>query len=102
MDPIAFHGPAGDAVRVIEPHTEADPVAILATLLAGVGAMIGSGQRITRGGHHPGRLFVGIVGDTSKGGKGQSLHAARLVLDRVRPEFMNDRVHGVSGPVRRS
>lgn len=97
MDPIAFHGPAGEAVRVIEPHTEADPVAILATLLAGVGAMIGSGPRITRGGHHPGRLFVGIVGDTARGGKGQSLHAARLVLDRVRPEFMNDRVHGGFG-----
>ena len=29
MDQEAYHGLAGDVVRTIEPHTEADPVAIL-------------------------------------------------------------------------
>ena len=29
MDQAAYHGLAGDVVRAIEPHTEADPVAIL-------------------------------------------------------------------------
>ena len=34
----AFHGLPGEIVRAIEPHTEADPVAVLANLLAALGA----------------------------------------------------------------
>ena len=32
-DEAAYHGLAGDIVRELLPHTEADPVALLATLL---------------------------------------------------------------------
>lgn len=29
LDPAAFHGPLGEFVKLIEPHTESDPVALL-------------------------------------------------------------------------
>jgi hypothetical protein len=97
LDPAALHGPVGEAVRIIEPETEADPAAVLVTMLTGIGAMIGSGPRIIRSGVHPPRLFALVVGDSAKGGKGQSLHAARMVLDRLDPTFMADRTLGGFG-----
>jgi hypothetical protein len=38
---IIFHGLAGDIVRRIEPHTEADPVALLVQILTMFGNVIG-------------------------------------------------------------
>ena len=40
-DEAAYYGLAGDIVRRIEPHTEADPVALLIQLLAAFGNVIG-------------------------------------------------------------
>ena len=40
LDEAAYHGLAGEVVRLIEPHTEADPVALLASFLAEIGAML--------------------------------------------------------------
>jgi hypothetical protein len=41
---IALVGPLGDAVRLIEPHSESDPAAILFQLLIGYGNLVG-GER---------------------------------------------------------
>ena len=41
MDQAAYQGIAGEVVRTIEPHTEADPVAILIQFLTSVGNLIG-------------------------------------------------------------
>ena len=38
-----YHGLAGEIVQTIAPHTEADPVAILAQLLVAFGAAVGRG-----------------------------------------------------------
>lgn len=98
LDPEALHGPVGEAVRIITPETEADPAAMLATMLTGLGAMIGSGPHVVAGhAPHAARLFVMIAGDTASGGKGTSLAAARLVLDRVDPDFMSVRSLGGFG-----
>ncbi|HEX8911604.1 MAG TPA: bifunctional DNA primase/polymerase [Humisphaera sp.] len=71
LGPDAYHGLAGDVVRAIEPHTEADPVAVLLHLLAGVGNVIGREVHFRVGGAtHPLNLFVACVGRTSKGRKG--------------------------------
>ncbi|MEJ7873117.1 MAG: hypothetical protein WKF67_12740, partial [Rubrobacteraceae bacterium] len=43
LDEAALHGLPGDVVRAFEPHTEADPVAVLANLLAAFGNVIGRG-----------------------------------------------------------
>src|ERR1700756_425012 len=39
--PEAFIGLAGDFVRLVEPHTEADPVALLANFVVGTGVLFG-------------------------------------------------------------
>lgn len=98
LDPAALYGPIGDAVRIIEPETEADPAAVLVSLLAGIGAMIGAGPHIIAG-HmpHPPRVAAVVVGETSKGGKGTSLAAASLVLRGLDPDFMRERTLGGFG-----
>jgi hypothetical protein len=54
MDAAAYYGLAGEVVKTIDPHTEADPVAILLQLLAGFGNIIGSNPfyRIEGDQHH--------------------------------------------------
>ena len=62
--PIAFHGLAGDFVRVIEPHSEADPVALLVQTLAFFGNVIGRGPYFpVEGDRHGLNLFVVLVGE---------------------------------------
>ena len=40
----AFYGLAGEIVEAIEPQSEADPAALLVTLLAAFGAVVGPGR----------------------------------------------------------
>ncbi len=80
-DPQAWSGLAGVITETIAPHTEADPVAILAQLLVGAGAIIGRGAwlQIEATRHHPNE-FVVLVGDTAKARKGSSWdHVARIL-----------------------
>jgi hypothetical protein len=77
----AYHGLAGDIVNILAPHTEADPVAIVAQLLVAFGAATGRGAwftvEATR--HHPNE-FVVLVGDSAKARKGSSWdHVARVL-----------------------
>ena len=77
-----FHGLAGDIVRLIEPQTEADPVALLVQLLAAFGSAIGRSAHFkAEADQHFGNLFVVMVGISSKGRKGTSWgHIDRLFL----------------------
>ena len=71
--PEMFHGLAGDIVRLIEPHTEADPVALLVQFLTAFGSAIGRSAHFTaEADQHFGNLFVVLVGISSKGRKGTS------------------------------
>lgn len=73
-NPAAFYGLAGDITRAIEPHTEADPVALLVQTLAIFGNLIGrSAHFIAEASCHYLNLFVVLVGRTAKGRKGSSL-----------------------------
>ena len=83
-----YSGVIGEIVSVIAPHTEADPVAILAQGLVAAGATIGRGAHFsveaTR--HHPNEYLL-IVGESAKARKGSSWdHVARL-LDSADPGF---------------
>lgn len=83
----ALYGLAGDFVRLIEPHTEADPVAILMQFLVAFGNCVGRHAYYTveADSHYP-NLFVGIVGATSKGRKGTSWgQVKRLYYPVVKP-----------------
>ena len=80
MGSAAYYGPAGDVVRTIEPHTEADPVAILIQFLVVFGNMIGNAPHyIIESDRHPANLFITLVGVSSKGRKGTAAGRVRAV-----------------------
>jgi hypothetical protein len=73
LDSAAFHGIAGEFVRVIEPHTEAHPAAILVQFLTAFGALVGRGPHYrVEGDRHYANLYALLVGATAKGRKGTS------------------------------
>lgn len=98
LGPSARTGLAGECVALLGPHTEADPVAVLASVLVGFGAAVGAGPHfVADAACHPGRLFVVLVGNTAKGRKGTSWAQARRVLSLADPGFFASRVLGGFG-----
>lgn len=94
----AYHGPVGRYAMDAAPHTEADPVAILAQLLTGVGALANRGPYVEAGNdHHPAALFTVIVGDTSRAKKGTAWSGARLVLKSIDAPWCENRILGGFG-----
>lgn len=88
MDPIAFHGLAGDVVEVISPSSEADPIAILVTFLAEYGNMVGRGPHHMVGeGRHGANLDVILTGDTAVGRKGESKKGVDAINGLVDPHW---------------
>lgn len=89
----AHYGFAGEVVRTISPHSEADPAAILLQFLAGVGNMLGPhlhcAVEATR---HGLVLFVILVGETSKARKGTSWDQVQRLLREADPSWTTDRV----------
>ncbi len=84
----AYCALAGEIVRAIEPHTEADPAAVLISLLAMFGNAIGRGPCFLAGdAEHATNVFVCIVGDTSSGRKGTSAEGPRRLLAEADPDW---------------
>lgn len=84
LDDDAYHGLAGEIVRMIEPETESDPVAILAGFLVAFGNMIGREPYfVVEGTQHHANLFAVLVGKTSKARKGTSEGRVLQVLRAV-------------------
>ncbi len=89
----ARHGLAGEVLEAIEPHSEADPAALLVTLLAGFGALVGPGPHaLADGAEHPARIWPLVVGDTSKARKGTTWAQIRRVLNAADQRFTADRI----------
>lgn len=87
LEDAALHGIAGELVRRIDPHTEADPAAVLITTLVLFGNLIGPSPFLSVGAtRHHCNLFALVVGSTSKARKGTSvaeaMRAARMVDER--------------------
>jgi hypothetical protein len=93
LAPEALYGLAGDFVRAIDPHSEADPAAILLQFLAAFGSVVGSSPRFMVGAtpHHSNE-FVLIVGRTAKSRKGTSLGEVRAALGAVDDGWARSRV----------
>ena len=71
MAEVAYHGLAGEVVRVIEPNTESDPAGLLTTLLAEVGNAIGRGAHfVIEDDEHFCKIWPVLVGETGKARKG--------------------------------
>lgn len=98
LDPVARHGLPGEVVAAIEPHTEADPVAMLVSVLVGFGNALNSGPHARVGGaQHPARINAVIIGSTAKARKGTSWRDVRPVLEAADPEWARHRhVDGLS------
>lgn len=93
----ALHGLAGDIVRFIDPHTEADPAAILINFLTMYGNMIGDGPHfVVSGGKHRMRLFAVLVGATFRGKKGTSLDPVLKLMNAADVEFNTRKKSGLS------
>ncbi|MDP9364973.1 MAG: YfjI family protein [Chloroflexota bacterium] len=83
-----YHGLAGDLVRAYDPHTEADPIAVLINYLAMFGSAAGRAPHCLVGeSRHGANLFVILVGATSAGRKGTSEGPARRVVGGADPEW---------------
>lgn len=88
-----FYGLAGDLVRRIEPHTEADAVGLLVTFLLSFGSAVGSAPHAMADGHRHGlNEFALLVGDTAKGRKGTAASRIREVMLNLDPTWTNTRV----------
>lgn len=95
MPRAAFHGVAGRLVEIIDPHSEADPNAILLQFLAAAGNSFGRGPHIrVEGDTHSCNLFVTVVGDTSSGRKGTSWGRVRQVLKLADADWVTNNVVG--------
>ena len=91
----ARYGLVGLILEAVDPHTEADSVAVLANLLAAFGNAIGRGAFVRVGADlHYLKLFAGLVGETSKGRKGTSWGPVRDLMLAVDSEWTQERVLG--------
>ena len=84
----AFHGLAGDIVRILGPHTEADEAAILLQFLAFAGICMGRNQYyLVEGDKHYSNIFIAMVGESSKARKGTSLGRIRQLFAMIDDPF---------------
>jgi hypothetical protein len=93
LSKLAYHGLAGDIVRIIEPHSEAASEAILIQTLTAFGNIIGRGPfYLVEGDKHPTNLFCVLVGETAKGRKGTSWGRALQVFSLIDDPWARDRI----------
>jgi hypothetical protein len=89
LDEAAFHGLAGEIAETIDPHSEADPVAVLLHNLVMFGNAIGRGPYIRAGGgKHFTNLYCVIAGSTARGKKGTAANFVERVFEVAWPAWM--------------
>ena len=87
----AYQGLVGEIVRMIEPHTEADPVALLVQILVAFGNAVGRGPHfIAEADRHATNSFAVLVGATSKGRKGSSWSHVRNIFHFVDSDWVEN------------
>jgi hypothetical protein len=92
-EPAAFHGLAGEIVHAIEPHTEADRMALLSQLLVHFGNAVGRiPYLVAEADRHYTNLFMVLVGLTSKGRKGTSAGHIRRLFAIAEPPWEESRI----------
>ena len=93
----ALYGLAGEIVRTIEPHTEADNAALLIQLLVGFGCLIGKTAYFrAEADYHFTKLFTVLVGASSKRRKGTSWGQIKNLLCCVDESFADCVQDGLS------
>jgi hypothetical protein len=80
----ALHGVAGDFVRLVEPHSEADPVALLVQFIVAFGSLIGRNAHfVAEADRHYTNIFAVLVGDTGTGRKGTAWGQAKRIFETL-------------------
>lgn len=112
-DPAVFYGLLGEIVQGAAPSTEADPMGVLGTLLAAVGAQIGRSPYVQIGNtRHPLLVWPLLFGRTGSGRKGEATdtglmfvrHASAHALDEITVgglssgEGLIERIRDAEGP----
>lgn len=89
----AYYGLLGDIVKAIEPHSEADPMAILIQMMSVFGNVIGLKPHFTaEADYHALKIYPVIVGQTSKGRKGTSWGWVRKMFKTVDSFWEQERI----------
>jgi len=98
LDPLALIGLPGDIVRLIEPHSESNPSALLVQSLVMFGNVISRTAHFTiEGTKHHANEFVVLVGPTSTGRKGTSFGRCKMMMAEAEQAWLNERnVSGLS------
>lgn len=93
IDRHAFYGIAGEFVRAADPQSEADPVAVLAQMLAAFGNVAGRNAyfQVSATRHHT-NINVAMAGFTAIGRKGSSWDAVRFSLSSLDESWHHDRI----------
>lgn len=98
LEPEALHGLAGDVVDAVSPFTEADPAALLVTVLCIFGNVAGARPHMHQGNaDHPARLNVALVGQTAKSRKGTSLNVVLPLFEQSDRHWHANRVRSGFG-----
>lgn len=96
-DATMYVGLLGEMVEEAKPTTEADPVGVFASLLSGVGVLIGTSPHVRVGNtKHPLLVWPLLFGRTGSGRKGEAGQTARVFLSRTTPEYELLSVSGLS------
>jgi hypothetical protein len=98
LSQAAYHGVAGEIIRLIAPHTEADAAAILVQFLVGFGSVIGRDPHWrVESTRHSLNLYAVVVGNSSKARKGTSWDNVRWILGQCDHDWADNQVmHGLS------
>ena len=94
-----FHGPLGDIVDILDPHTEADPIGVLMSLMTMYSVAIGPEPSVKVGNTNQ-KLAVWTIlaGDSGVGRKGTATGDARMVVEKAIPHLFDRTSHLVSAP----
>jgi hypothetical protein len=88
LEPEALYGLPGEVVCALEPHTEAAPAGVLASLLVSFGCLLGRGPHVTAdGARHGTNLFACLVGQTASGRKGTASNRADVILSLTDADY---------------
>ncbi|WP_051899197.1 DUF3987 domain-containing protein [Sciscionella sediminilitoris] len=92
-DDTMFDCYLGGIVANVADSTEADPLAVMATLLCAAGVYLGQGPHVRTGDdRQPALVWPMIVGRTNSGRKGSSYSTAKAIFQTAVPEFWGDNV----------
>ncbi|MEV7093765.1 DUF3987 domain-containing protein [Amycolatopsis sp. NPDC051045] len=95
VDDAVFGCYLGDLVGQLAPTSEADPIAIYASLLAFAGVHLGQSPHVRAGDDpHPLLVWPLIIGDTATGKKGTSWSAAKRVIADADADFAAANIKG--------